>query len=139
MGIQQLMILVLSVIIIGLFIAVGIGMFNQNLVKQNRLAVIGDLTTLAGVAVSYYKTPADMGGGDGTWHVGDLAMWAGNNYNTRGNNISNANGSYALTARGDELTIIGIGKENGNRGRENVQVRLVLVGITSEYEITIEN
>lgn len=139
MGIQQLMMLVLSVIIIGLFIAVGIGMFNQNMVKHNRLAVISDLSTFAGVAVSYYKTPADMGGGAGTWHVGDLGMWVGNNHNTRGNRISNANGSYVMTSRGDELTIIGVGKENGNRGNENVQAKLVLVGVTSEYDITIQN
>lgn len=139
MGIQQLMLIVLSVMIIGISLAVGIGMFNQNMVKHNRLAVIGDLTVLAGTAVSYYKTTADMGGGAGTWNVVDLGMWADNNHNTRGNRISNDNGTYVMTSRGDELTIIGVGKENGNRGNENVQAKLVLVGATSEYEITIEN
>ena len=139
MGIQQLMMLVLSVIIIGLFIAVGIGMFNHNMVKHNRLAVISDLTVFAGVAVSYYKTTADMGGGAGTWDVGDLGMWVGNNHNTRGSSISNDNGTYVMSLHGDELTIIGVGKEIGNRGRENVQATLVLVGVTSEYGITIDN
>ena len=47
MGQQQLLLIILGVIIVGIAVAVGITMFQDNAVDQNRSAVIADLTTLS--------------------------------------------------------------------------------------------
>ncbi len=139
MGVQQLLLIVLTVIIIGIAIASGIAMFNQSIIRSNRHAVINDLGVYASVANSYYKTPTDMGGGARTWDVDALGMWLGTEYNAGDNSISNDNGTFVLSSNGDELTIIGYGKETGTNGSTNVQATLTLIGVTSESVTTIEN
>ncbi len=42
MGQQQLLLIILGVIIVGIAVAVGITMFQDNAVDQNRSAVIAD-------------------------------------------------------------------------------------------------
>jgi Tfp pilus assembly protein PilE len=52
----------LGVIIVGIAVAVGITMFQDNAVDQNRSAVIADLTTLSAKAQQYYAKPTTLGG-----------------------------------------------------------------------------
>ena len=139
MGLQQLILIVLTVIIIGISIAVGIGMFNQSMIRSNRHAIINDLGIFASIANTYYKTPTDMGGGDRTWNINDLGIWLGNNYDEGTNSISNDNGTFFLSSSGDELTIIGIGTELGSNGSTNVRATLVLIGVTSGFVTNIDN
>ena len=63
MGQQQLLLIILGVIIVGIAVAVGITMFQDNAVDQNRSAVIADLTTLSAKAQQYYAKPTTLGGG----------------------------------------------------------------------------
>ncbi len=139
MGTQQLIMLVQGVIIIGISIAVGIALFNNHLVRSNRIAVIGDLTALASVAVSYYKTPADMGGGAGIWDVDLLGPSLGHIYNPSTNSIFTENGIYSFSSSGDLLTILGTGTEIGSNDSTNVQVSLTLTGESGEMTTTVIN
>jgi len=139
MGTQQLILLVLGVIIIGISIAIGIAMFNNHLVKSSRMAVIGDLTALASVAASYYKTPDDMGGGAGTWDVDLLGPNLGYIYNPSTNSIFTVNGIYTFSSSGDILTILGTGTEIGSNDSTNVQVSITLTGESSELTTTVIN
>jgi Tfp pilus assembly protein PilE len=63
MGQQQLLLIILGVIIVGIAIAVGITMFRDNSVSSNRDAMSTDLLHLAAKARHYYKRPTSMGGG----------------------------------------------------------------------------
>lgn len=63
MGQQQLLLLVLGVIIVGVSIVVGIGMFNQHAEKGNIDMVVNELMGMAGLAHQYYLKPESMGGG----------------------------------------------------------------------------
>ncbi len=63
MGQQQLLLIILGVIIVGLAIAVGITMFRDNAVSTNRDAIANDLMHLAAKARHFYKRPTSMGGG----------------------------------------------------------------------------
>ena len=139
MGVQQLMLIVLTVIIIGISISAGIIVFNQTIIRNNRLAIIDDMNIFAGVAMTYYKTPIDMGGGNRTWNVDDMGAWFGYNYDAINNSISNGNGTYVLSSDGDVLTIIATGNETGANGSTNVEVVLTLTGSTSEITTTINN
>ena len=63
MGQQQLLLLVLSVIIVGIAVVVGINMFSTSAESANVEAVYNDLMHLASLAQQYYIKPTSMAGG----------------------------------------------------------------------------
>jgi len=111
MGQQQLLLIILGVIIVGIAVAVGITMFQDNAVDQNRSAVIADLTTLAAKAQQFYAKPTTLGGG-GNSFVGltadatGLALLASTAF------TSNANGDYTIKTAGTATQVVlhGVGK-----------------------------
>lgn len=115
MGQQQLLLLVLGAIIVGLAIVVGINLFGQGAVKANEDAVRQDILSMMARAEEFYRKPVMMGGaGKGT-----LASitWANLGYrNNDGTAISGAyindNGSYALSGTATSVTIVGTCAEN---------------------------
>lgn len=141
MGTQQILLIVLSVIIVGIAVAVGITMFNAQAANSNRQAVVGDLNNLAASALAFYKTPTTHGGGGNSWSadVDNVGNWLGYSYSTSTNTLSTGNGSYVLSVSGDVLTIVGTGNETGNDGSTDVQATITVTGATSAIATTINN
>jgi hypothetical protein len=111
MGQQQLLLIILGLIIIGIAIVVGIGMFQDNAVDHNRASVISDLKTLGSKAQHYYSRPMTMGGGSKSFvgltaDVRGIGMLAGTKY------TDNANGTYTIKTDGTATDVIlrGVGK-----------------------------
>ena len=114
MGTQQILLIVLSVIIVGAAIAVGITMFNNQSYTSNKAAIAADAQNFATQVVQYYKTPASQGGADKTManmtdaKIGDFIGW-------QGTTTTNENGTFTIgieVATSDTLvTITGKGKE----------------------------
>jgi hypothetical protein len=67
MGQQQMMLIVLGVIIVGIGIAVGISQFGSDSISANRDALINDLNNLGINAYQFKILPASMGGGSGAY------------------------------------------------------------------------
>ena len=67
MGQQQLLLIILGVIIVGIAIAVGITLFGSSSVSSNRDAIVNDLNNLAANAYQYKIRPITMGGGGGSY------------------------------------------------------------------------
>jgi len=67
MGTQQILMIILSVIVVGTAIAVGIQMFDTQLDNQTRQALAAELIQQAAQAQAYYRTPLMMGGGGNGW------------------------------------------------------------------------
>ncbi len=63
MGQQQLLLIMLSVILVGVAVFVGIGMFTANSIEQKRNEIINECTILASEAQLYYRKPKEYGGG----------------------------------------------------------------------------
>lgn len=111
MGQQQLLLIILGLIIIGVAVVVGIGMFQDNAVDHNRALVIADLKVLGSKAQHYYTRPTTLGGG-GKSFVGltaderGIGMLAGTKY------TGNANGTYNIKTDGTVTDVIlrGVGK-----------------------------
>jgi hypothetical protein len=141
MGQQQLLLIILSVIIVGIAIAVGINMFQTNAVDSNRQAVIGDVMNLGAKAHRYWRTPTSLAGG-GQDFEGFLLT---------DNEAVNANGDFIVTATeptnatditpdtagaqtspiGDgtnTIYIVATGKEVGNDGSNHVKVYATVTG-----------
>ena len=67
MGQQQLLLIILGVIIVGIAIAVGLSMFSSQSISSNKDAVINDLNNLFANAYQFRIRPTSMGGGGGSY------------------------------------------------------------------------
>jgi hypothetical protein len=63
MGTQQILLVILGVIVIGVAIAVGIAMFGSSMADSNKEAIINDLMNVGQYAYRYKLTPVPFGGG----------------------------------------------------------------------------
>jgi len=63
MGQQQLLLIVLGVIIVGIAVVVGINLFNANAEESAKDTMVSEGTNLGAMAQQYYKKPVALGGG----------------------------------------------------------------------------
>ena len=102
MGQQQLFLLVLVIILVGIAVVVGLESFHSKAVQSNRDEVIIDLNYLASDAQGYYKKTDTYGGGNQSLM----------NYDIPEQLKANDNGDYSvLSTQPQKVTIEGIGKE----------------------------
>jgi len=106
MGQQQLLLIVLGVIVVGIAVVVGINLFNANAVSANRDGVVSDLNNLGAMGQQYYKKPTSMGGGGNTFTGWTLPLELD----------TTANGNYAATVAAQSVTIQGYGTELATNG-----------------------
>lgn len=126
MGQQQLLLIILGVIVIGIALAVGITLFTDSAQSTNRDAVLNELVQLAARAQAHYRRPALLGGGQGAFDDsnGGTGLTDIRQLSTR---PQNANGSFALGAvEADWMEIDGTGLEIGMNGTSNVFVKMLV-------------
>jgi len=113
MGQQQVLLVVLTVIIVGIAIVVGTQMFQDQAADSNLDAVCMDLVSLAWKAQQHYRRPLSMGGGGESFQL-LTANAAGLAYLTT--QPSNGNGTYSITTAGNNVsvTLQGIGTLDGD-------------------------
>ena len=63
MGQQQLLLIVLGVIIVGIAVVVGINLFNANAEESAKDTMVSEGTNLGAMAQQYFKKPKALGGG----------------------------------------------------------------------------
>jgi Tfp pilus assembly protein PilE len=131
MGQQQLLLIVLSVIIVGIAVVVGINMFTASAASSNLEAVTNDLLNLAARAQQYYVKPGSMKGATGVTNsftgltIADLTA-----------KPTNDNGTYSVTAADQTATITGVGTQDGDGDGTNCTVHVVVTptGITTTVD-----
>jgi hypothetical protein len=62
-GQQQILLIVLALIIVGVAIAISVQLFRSNAIEAKRDILIEETTTLGTMAIQYYKKPVQLGGG----------------------------------------------------------------------------
>ncbi len=106
MGQQQLLLIVLGAIIVGIAVVVGINMFGSSAEQANIDAVRSDVLTLASSAQAFYKKPAMLGGGGNTFqglNFKEVNFPVNDEDLTNGDmTAENANGEYTITVVGDD-------------------------------------
>ena len=95
MGQQQLLLIVLGVIIVGVAVVVGIQMFSESAESANIDAVSTELLNYASAAQQYYAKPTGMGGGGKDFTGYSLAS------------DSTDNATYVATVAAQTVTITG--------------------------------
>ena len=117
MGSQQMLLLIIGVLMIGLMISIGVIMFGDGASGANRDAIANDLTALASRAQVYQKKPRCLGGG-GNSFVG---------YTVASTSTSNQNGTFTVSdATASAVTIEGVGVEIGYDRTHPVKVAVVV-------------
>ena len=90
MGQQQLLLIVLGTIIVGVAVVVGINMFTTGAVNAERDALLQDVNNIASSAASYWRKPAALAGGARSFAAAtDVTVF--------GADSSNANGSFVMS------------------------------------------
>ena len=103
MGQQQLLLIILGVIIVGIAIAVGISQFGAHSTQANKDGVTSSLVNILANAYQYKIRPTTMGGGGGSYV----------NYSIPSKMTRDDNGTYALGGIASNLiTVLGTSSIN---------------------------
>ncbi len=101
MGQQQLLLITVAIIIVGIALFLSFSIYRQNSIDQNRDNVTNESLNLASLAMTYYKKPKSMGGNDRSFLGWDIPVEL----------ISTASGTFSATTFTDSVIIIGTGNE----------------------------
>jgi len=112
-GQQQLLLIVLGMIIVGIAVVFSITLFRQKAIDSKRDLLINECGNLAMDAMKYYKKPTDLGGGGNTF----------DGWSIPGSIITTATGNYSATIFRDSVLIIGTGNDVVN-GTDSVKVQI---------------
>ena len=127
MGQQQLLLIVVGLLLVGLAIVVGINVFRGNAIEAKRNNVTNDLLHLASEAQKYYKTPQARGGGSRSfvgWKIPSRLR-------------TNADGDFfTATISADNVVLIGTGNEVV---QDNDSVKVKMTVTANDYVTEIIN
>jgi hypothetical protein len=98
MGQQQLLLIILGVIIVGIAIAVGLSLFSAQSIQANKDAMINDINNIAAYAYQYKIRPASMGGGGNSYTGLALPSKMASNDNATYNADGSAGTSVTISA-----------------------------------------
>ena len=125
MGQQQLLLIVLGTIIVGVAVVVGINMFTTGAVNAERDALLQDVNNIASSASSYWRKPAALGGGARDFTgVTSVVTFGADSSNANGvftMNVTSAT-QFTLTATGanEGVIIVAIVTQQGVSGTPTI-------------------
>lgn len=103
MGQQQLLLVILGIIVVGIAISVGISQFGAQSSESNKDSVTSDLVDLAANAYQYKIRPNTLGGGSGSYV----------NYQIPPKMRRDDNGDYSISSTSSNaITLVGTSKIN---------------------------
>ena len=125
MGQQQLLLIVLGVIIVGIAVVVGINVFTASSLQANIDGLTADVVNLGSMSQQYHRKPTALGGGGNSF-----SGWAiPAALDTTGNGVYVITGTPTAT----QIVITGTGNEIGANGTSGVVVTATVTptGITT--------
>ena len=118
MGQQQLLLLVLGIVIVGLAVVVGIQAFGENQKKANSDAITNDVIRIASDAQAWNLKPTAFGGGNGSFTGLRLEKLG---YQVTGTAYTNLNAEYRLIGTpGATVVVRGCSLARGNQVNASV-------------------
>jgi hypothetical protein len=125
MGQQQMLLLVLGTIVVGLAIAVAVVLFHDSAVNSNRDALVNDLMDFASRAQQFYHAPAKNGGGGYSFSTITVAKLT--------NNVFNENGSYSIVSVAPQQLVLA-GRGLYLIDNDSVEVQCTVTPTTYTFE-----
>lgn len=102
MGQQQLLLIVLGVIVVGIAVVAGINLFNSSHDESIKDELVSQCMAIGANAQQFFIKPAAMGGGNNTFNTGGQGN---NGYTIPTSMNTTTNGTYAGAATATTYTI----------------------------------
>ncbi|MCW8850251.1 MAG: hypothetical protein OQJ81_09775 [Melioribacteraceae bacterium] len=125
MGQQQLLLIVLVMILVGAAILVGMQVYDESIRETAITTISKDLISLSTIAINYYKTPIELGGGGQSF----TTATANGNWKVPDNLDTLDNRAYSVSSISkNSVEILGqsIDEKTGLNGSEGVKVYITL-------------
>jgi hypothetical protein len=125
-GQQQLLLIVLGVIIVGIAVVLGINLFRSHAIESKKGLITNECINLAAMAQKHYRLPGSLGGGGSSF---DNAV-TGIKWDIPNELKHTASGDYEITERNASHVVI---KATGNEvvnGVDQVQVQITVYSDT---------
>ena len=120
MGQQQLLLIVLGIIIIGIAIIVGLSIFRTWSIDSKRDLIVNENNSLADLAFKYYRTAKGMGGGGNSFQGWEIPIQM----------QSTATGTHHIAeVYEDSVVIVGTGNDIVT-GTDTVKVQTTVTSAT---------
>ena len=127
MGIQQLLLIVLSIIVVGITVYISYYLVIYYLQTSNREQLITQLNNLCTAAQQYYKKPREQGGGGGSF----------TGWNIPRQFLKTEDGIFRAVVRDDKINFNAIGTHIGLDNKNEVCVDAVVN--SKEIKIIVVN
>ena len=121
MGQQQLLLLVLGIVIVGLAVVVGLQAFGENQKKANADALVNDALSIAADVQAWSLKPSVFGGGEGDYtglsfeRLGYTTGDQSGGDTAADDGYESPNGVFTLTVgAADEVTVVGCSTGESN-------------------------
>ena len=127
MGQQQLLLIALGIIVVGIAVIVGIDQFSTSAAEANRDSITLDLNFISSLARAHYKKPVEIGGGGNSFA----------NFGIPTALLETANGTFEHTQTGhntDHIHFTATGKELGEDGINPIQIEVRITLHESKFK-----
>lgn len=113
----------LGIVVVGLAIAISIGIFRENAIVSKRDVLINECVTIGQLALSYYQMPTNFGGGGRSFTGWEIPAKL----------KTSENGTFNATVNADNVIINGVGNEVVV-GTDSIEVKVTITknGFTTE-------
>lgn len=101
MGQQQLLLIILGMIVVGLAVMVGISLFHSSSMDSKRNNVTNECVNLTSMAQRYYVRPVEIGGGGNSFTGWEIPPEM----------ATTENGRYTAAVSSGSVVITGVGNE----------------------------
>jgi len=129
MGQQQLLLLVLGIVIVGLAVVVGIQAFSENQKKANADALVNDAIRIASDAQAWMLKPTAFGGGNNSCADAAGCDWTNATFSQLGYPVeadgvtyANLNGSFTIDGTSDITEVVITSTSAANENQVTVTV-----------------
>jgi hypothetical protein len=130
MGQQQLLLIALGIIVVGIAVVVGINQFSISAAQSNRDQLYSDLNFISAFARAHYKKPVEFAGGGNSFANFEIPTAL----------LENENGTLEHTQTGhnkDHIHFTATGTELGEDGIKPIQIEVRIT--ISETKYTVNN
>ena len=124
MGQQQLLLVILGIIVVGIAVSIGIHLFRVHAIDEKRDLLTDESINIATIAINYYKRPTSFGGGGRSFTGWEIPVQV----------RETAAGNYTAAIYSDSVVITGIGNETVT---DNDSVEIKISVYPNSYRTTI--
>lgn len=114
-------------------VIIGIQMFDTQVINAQRTAIAEDLQSYGSNVLSYYNTPAEMGGGKNVeFDIDTLSKYLGFNISTH--SLENSNGVYTISesSQNNSIIIYGFDDPHGM-----VKLKATITPSSNDVQVTL--